>query len=68
MGQVSICGSVALILFIAALLPMTAVGSEQDVDLAPSPSMDAGAAFLVTVSGGFVCSLLFLSVIALLLQ
>ncbi|KAH9741208.1 hypothetical protein KPL70_002547 [Citrus sinensis] len=51
-----------------ALLSMTAVVSAQDVDLAPLPSMDAGAAFPVTVSGGFVCSSLFFSVITLLLQ
>ncbi|GAY47192.1 hypothetical protein CUMW_102740 [Citrus unshiu] len=54
MAQVSICRSVALILFIAAVLLMTAIVSAQDVDLAPSPSMDARAAFPVTVSAGFV--------------
>ena len=59
MAQVNICRAVALILFIAALFSMTAVGSAQDVDLAPSPSMDAGAAFPVTVSAGFVCLSLF---------
>ncbi|KAK9224599.1 hypothetical protein WN943_009634 [Citrus x changshan-huyou] len=68
MAQVSICRAVALVLFIAALLSMTAVVSARDVDLAPSPSMDAGDAFPVTVSAGFVCSSLFFSVIALLLQ
>lgn len=68
MAQVSICRAVALVLFIAALLSMTAVVSARDVDLAPSPSMDAGAAFPVTVSAGFVCSSLFFSVIVLLLQ
>ncbi|XP_024046456.1 MDIS1-interacting receptor like kinase 2 [Citrus clementina] len=50
MAQVSICRAVALILFIAALLSMTAVVSAQDVDLAPSPSMDAGAAFPAQLS------------------
>ncbi|KAG4979643.1 hypothetical protein AAZX31_12G054200 [Glycine max] len=33
---------------------------------APAPTMDAGAGFLVTYSGAFVCSSLLLSLIALL--
>ncbi|KAJ4724234.1 No apical meristem (NAM) protein [Melia azedarach] len=67
MAQVSICRALAVALFFAALLSVTAVTAQQ-LDLAPSPSMDAGAAFPVTVSSGVVFTSLLFSVIALLMQ
>ncbi|KAL5764929.1 hypothetical protein ACOSP7_017236 [Xanthoceras sorbifolium] len=67
MAQVSICrAALALVLFAVALLSVTTAVTAQDSELAPSPSMDAGAAFPVTFSGGFVCSSLLFSIIALL--
>ncbi|KAH7571244.1 hypothetical protein JRO89_XS04G0006900 [Xanthoceras sorbifolium] len=51
MAQVSICrAALALVLFAVALLSVTTAVMAQDSELAPSPSMDAGAAFPVTFS------------------
>ncbi|KAK0606386.1 hypothetical protein LWI29_037189 [Acer saccharum] len=64
MAQVRICRALLAFVLFASVVA-TAV-TAQDSELAPSPSMDAGAAFPVTFSGGFVCSSLLFSIIALI--
>ncbi|TXG73233.1 hypothetical protein EZV62_001812 [Acer yangbiense] len=64
MAQVRICR--ALLAFVLFASVVTTAVTAQDSELAPSPSMDAGAAFPVTFSGGFVCSSLLFSIIALI--
>ncbi|EOY32596.1 Uncharacterized protein TCM_040599 [Theobroma cacao] len=65
MAQVRI-SSAALCVFFAAGLLLLGVVRAQDNELAPSPSIEAGAGSLVTVSSVLVCSSLLFSVLALL--
>lgn len=62
-----------MVVLVVGLVVMGAEGRTQDGEFvqaapapSPSPTMDAGAAFLVTYSGAFVCSSLLLSLLALL--
>ncbi|KAK7312430.1 hypothetical protein VNO77_36281 [Canavalia gladiata] len=55
-----------LMLFVVFAAGVSAQAGEFSQAPAPAPTMDAGAGFLVTYSGAFVCSSLLLSLLAVL--
>ncbi|CAL5200113.1 unnamed protein product [Lathyrus oleraceus] len=69
MACISSCNmnkAIVLMVFLVGLV-LAAEARTQDDEFAPAPapSKDAGAGFLVTYSGAFVCSSLLLSLVAL---
>ena len=58
----------AVLLIVLVVGPVLAAEARVELSQAPAPapSMDAGAGYLVTYSGAFVCSSLILSLVALL--
>ncbi|GMP41780.1 hypothetical protein CsSME_00011753 [Camellia sinensis var. sinensis] len=58
----------ALTVFVVVFAILSAIGSAQEFEMAPapSPSMDAGSAYSLPISGAVVCSSIVFSLLVLM--